>query len=787
MIWVFLLVFMEPCWSQVCNAPKALDYTHVVYMGLNYKVSKVTINPSGVSSEVTVVDSTYDSAPLGFWGPTVMAVSKDNTILSLDDNTGVIRNINPATGTYSVFVGTRNSPTMSDGVGTAATFYRIGNMEWERDATNSKLWVTSYAWNQIRQVVRTTSTSSTVYWSPTSGLGEGTTTGVPLTGQLSGGYYWRSRDFGYWLIWDSVYRIMRKLHTSDGYVENVLGPYVTMSRDPGCVDGTGTNARLTHITRIQFPFNSENFAYILESNERVIRKVTWTFSGSHTVTQWYGTCAYPKLNTRIMDFAWASTQYMYLALETGISRLDIGTKTQTLLRSIETSMYRVFAIYLGPNTCIDCPAGTYGLNDVCTPCGPNSYCTGSVMYTCQTCGPNKYETGACTSTTNRQCTDCSACGPNKYETGACTSTTNRQCTDCRAACTGESYETTACSGSNNRVCSTCTPPCSGGTFASVACTSMTNRVCTPCKSCTGDTYKTGDCTSTTDTACATCTACAPGKFQTAPCTSTTDRVCSTCASCSPGSYETTACTSTSNRACSTCATCSPGSYETVACTGTTNRVCSPCTAACTGNNYETGACTSTSNRVCSTCASCSPGSYETTPCTSTANRACSTCATCSPGSYETTPCTSTTNRACSTCATCSPGSYETTACTSTSNRVCTSCAACTAGFYETGSCTSTTNRVCSPCTAARTGNNYETTACTSTTNRACSTCLTCTAGKYETSPCTSTSNRACTDCTTCPAGKYEISPCTATTNRGCQSCAPGEFDIVCGCIYGLMF
>jgi len=677
MIWLLLLAWSGQCLSQVCDSNQALDYTHAIYFGdgtygwantlTSVWISKVTITPKSVSAVTTVVNS-------GFGWPTTMAATHDNSVLSFDDDTGVIQNIDLSTNARSVFVGTAHAATKTDGVGTSATFFKIRDMDWEKD--DSKLWVTSFQWNHIRQVVRATRTSSTVYTSPESGVTEGT---LPNVGKLAGGRYWRSRDLKFWLIFDETYHIFRRLDVATNQVRNVLGPYNTLSRDNDCMNGaTPTAARFTRVYKAQFPFDGENYAYILEQG--TIRKISWTAEGVHSVAFWYGHCSWPNTHSyELRDFVWATRDMMYVAFINGIGRLNVNTKamTQLVSLSVASENQRAWAFYVGPPSCFNCPTGEYALNEVCVACPPGSFCVGGVASTCAVCAPEHYETSACTASSNTQCSPCAAaCPEGTYESTACTATSNRVCTVSCTLCPENQYETYPCTSTSNRVCTTCdTCPVENQI---VPCTTTSNRQCSSFpvrKKCT--TYQECDINE--------CVLKNGDDFSV-----TSDWVREWgCAGVAIRTYfpSISWCNTRGN-------TCDGSTFNTntmdsgfcIVKKDWTNWVwyyCAP---------KPLTSCPATKYLVNSQCYDCPADSF----CVG-GNTSYQACRTCPLGTYRTLQCTSQYDTKCSSCSTCPSGLYRSATYTATEDTVCTNCTLCLAGHYQSSPCTSTSNRACTSC------------------------------------------------------------------------------------------
>ena len=397
--------------------------------------------------------------------------------------------------------------------------------------------------------------------------------------------------------------------------------------------------------------------------------------------------------------------------------------------------------------------------NICSSCSSGYYKTGDTCTACTTCGTGTRETTACSSASNRVCT----CSSGYYKTGD-------TCTACTTCGTG-TRETTACSLASNRVCTQNICSCTNGVEATgTACTTNGTNICS---SCSSEFYKTGD-------TCTGCTTCGSGKRETTACESESNRVCTqNVCSCANGVIATgTECTTHSTNMCSSCSggyyktgstctgctTCGTGKRETTACSSASNRVCTQNVCSCTNGVAATStACTTHSTNICS---SCSGGYYKT-------GNTCTGCTTCGTGKRETTACSSASNRVCTqNVCSCTNGVAATsTACTTHSTNICSSCSG---GYYKTGNtCTGcvASNGMCSTCTTA-----------------VCTAISSCDANKFDTNGFAADGCEA--GCSTVPNGI--CSTCTNTTASGCAAviCDANKFDtnniVADGCEDGCM-
>ena len=272
--------------------------------------------------------------------------------------------------------------------------------------------------------------------------------------------------------------------------------------------------------------------------------------------------------------------------------------------------------------------GTPGLGIRGNGCLDEYYKTGDTCTGCATCGTGTTETTSCSSASNRVCTQnvCS-CTNGVAATGtACTTNGTNTCSSCTdeyynigdtctgcATCGTGTRETTACSSSSNRVCTQNVCSCTNGTEATgTACTTHGANICLTCSS---GYYKTGD----TCTGCAA--ACGTGTRETTSCSSSSNRVCTqNVCSCTNGVAATgTACTTHDAHICSSCPSeyyktdntctgcttaCGTGTRETTSCSSSSNRVCTQNVCSCTNGTEATGtACTTHGANICLTCSS----------------------------------------------------------------------------------------------------------------------------------------------------------------------------------------
>jgi surface protein len=385
------------------------------------------------------------------------------------------------------------------------------------------------------------------------------------------------------------------------------------------------------------------------------------------------------------------------------------------------------------------------------------------------------------------CTSCSngnssySCMPGKYQTGAlCSGSGNNDtqtCAECTMCGTGK-RQTIACSSSSNRVCTQNNCSCANGDAATgEACTTHGNNICTSCHS---DYYKTGN-------TCTGCTTCGTGTTETSNCTSSSNRVCTQnncfCANGNAATGE--ACTTHSNNICTSChsdyyktgntctecLTCGTGTTETSNCTSSSNRVCTQNNCSCANGDAATGtACTTHGANICT---SCSGGYYKT-------GNTCTGCTTCGAGTTETTACTQSTNRACTqNVCSCSDGiSANGTACTTNEANICLSC---DSGYYKNGV-------TCTGCTTCGTGTT-ETSNCTSSSNRVCTqnvcSCPNGTAANGT--ACTNDGDHLCSSCNngytkniTC----VDINECAPQPCKNGGTCRNDVNDYTCTCAAG---
>lgn len=219
--------------------------------------------------------------------------------------------------------------------------------------------------------------------------------------------------------------------------------------------------------------------------------------------------------------------------------------------------------YIWSNPGVDCttkkcPAGYYCPNGTTqTACSSGKYCPeGSSAESA--CPSGSY---CSTPSTSATCST-TACGSGTYQSAACSSTSDRVCSNCRLPCSyaGGEYEASPCTATADRTCGSCsTTPCASGTYKSAACSTTADRVCT------------------------TCTTCSTGQYQTAACTATSNRTCATCSTCPAGQYISTQCSGTTNTGCTACGPCGANSTRT----GCYGAMAGSCVCNSDSEQYET--------------------------------------------------------------------------------------------------------------------------------------------------------------------------------------------------------
>ena len=266
------------------------------------------------------------------------------------------------------------------------------------------------------------------------------------------------------------------------------------------------------------------------------------------------------------------------------------------------------------------------------------------------CNPyNFMSTPSTTSITfvQSQCSSCDSGGPTVLNDdidyyiipmqGTPSKPTANMCRECTTCGTGK-RQTTACSSASNRVCTQNVCSCDNGVKAEgTACTTHGANICT---SCSSEYYKTGN-------TCTACTSCESGQYKTGTtCTgSTTDdtQSCAACLnggssySCPSGKYVTgNACAGsgdTDTQTCAPCTSCVSGQYKTgTTCTGSTTddtQGCATCanggsSYSCPSGKYVTGkACPGSGNTDTQTCNDCVTGKYQNQ--NGSSKTSCNTC------------------------------------------------------------------------------------------------------------------------------------------------------------------
>ena len=450
----------------------------------------------------------------------------------------------------------------------------------------------------------------------------------------------------------------------------------------------------------------------------------------------------------------------------------------------------------GQTTCKLCPSNTFSNINGASSCA-----------TCTVCPPGTWTMSQCTSSSNTQCSTCSHINNCGVET--CTSSSNTLCSFCLSGyylsntcnqctiCNSAQYETKACSTLSNRECSQCTNSCQNGYMLSGICSGTLNPDCIICP--TGY-YKT-----TFDSSpCLQCTtSCNPGFELNQICSPTVNSICTPCQT---GFYKTT-----SDRCISCTNSCNVGFELNQPCSSTINPICIPChsgyyksivgnspcllcTSSCGSGMELNQLCGPTVNPICIPCQSgfykslsdgskclpctniCNPGFELNQACTPTINPMC---IQCQNGFYSSNglnclPCTSD----------CGPGSYLNSICSPTNNPGCIFCPANTANpnhfsLFES-SCVSCANgaiaaigsATCLQCplgTATFGNNNCSN--CnigTYSDNLGSITCKLCPGGTANNNINSSTIN----DCIPCLTGYY-----ASIGSSHCISCPIGTFGI----------
>lgn len=197
--------------------------------------------------------------------------------------------------------------------------------------------------------------------------------------------------------------------------------------------------------------------------------------------------------------------------------------------------------YIWSNPGVDCttkkcPAGYYCPNGTTqTACSSGNYCPeGSGSQSA--CPSGSY----CPTTATSATCSTTACGSGTYMSAACSSTSDRVCSNCRLPCVyaGGEYEASPCTATADRTCGTCSTSCPAGQWQSAACSTTANRVCSACTTCSAGQWQQSDCTATANRVCKTCTTCPAGQWQSAACTATADTVCLGCSACGANSTRT---------------------------------------------------------------------------------------------------------------------------------------------------------------------------------------------------------------------------------------------------------
>jgi len=371
-------------------------------------------------------------------------------------------------------------------------------------------------------------------------------------------------------------------------------------------------------------------------------------------------------------------------------------------------------------TCLDCTAGSFGLNGVCSLCSVGTYQSLTGASFCSRC--------AYPLTSYWPYTSCSSC---YYGTYASPTSTGDWCQTCPVGYYSMSLGRTYCDpcalGSSTLTSNMYCDQCTAGKYTSspgpcLSCAVGTNAGgsgLSACSQCSAGTYASA-------TGLAQCSTCSAGQYADVQGLS----VCKQCPSGKTGDQSGTACNTCAQgryiAADSRCASCQDGTYST----GTGLSVCTSCVPGKTNDALRTA------------CALCTAGTY-------TSASGIGPCTACQPGTYQ-------SGSGSTTCPNCATGQSN--------DAASTGCVRCAAGTFASAA------GLCNACPLG-----------TFSDTQGVSSCLLCSSGKYSIqvgcNSCslgTYASQSGSSACSQCSAGQYT----SAVGISACTLCSPGWVNVV---------
>jgi sugar lactone lactonase YvrE len=275
-------VVNSPTATQVrFNSPAglALDEAHATLYLADYgndliraisTASGATTAVAGTAGTQTSVDS--NPGPASFGGP--VGIAFDGTMLYVsDENTHVIRTVNPATMAVTTLAGTAGMNGNIDGVGAAARLTTPSGLASIGDATSGTLVIAEYGSNNITTISKSNGTRTTIA-GPSSGSPSGWVDGLGTQARFAapGCVAVVGADV---FVYDSQNSVVRRIAGALGSAPKV-STWAGAPVQSGALDGGGSIARFTN------PWGAVSVAndlYVGDFSSNTIRKIAVTSSG----------------------------------------------------------------------------------------------------------------------------------------------------------------------------------------------------------------------------------------------------------------------------------------------------------------------------------------------------------------------------------------------------------------------------------------------------------------------------------------------------------------------------
>lgn len=393
---LLVILYAATCGAQTCPAGYESGTATLAILLVDSNSNTVfSVTQSGVSSTLVggsgYTDGTAASAK--FSSPRTIAVSKDQKTAIVSDQVlygknYVLRRIDLSTRSVSTFAGhiytlTDSSSANVDGVGTAATFYAITNIQFGPDGNT--LYVYNSAFSLVRSITYPQAAVSTIIGNVNSPYGM--TDGILGSGgAIYPGPARISPDGTYFLYANSDYCNVRKLNISTNRIQTVAGSVsgVAAVMYCGCADGVGTAATFNQPYLPVFAPDGQ-YAYVIDLGNKGIRRINMA---TFQVSFFIGGCTANVLgqdgigaavSAKFNDLAITEDGLLMFATQfgtSGIRKIVISTATVTTIdaaRTVSSSYY--LALYTIPPACTPCASGSFSLNgSTCSVCAIGSYC-----------------------------------------------------------------------------------------------------------------------------------------------------------------------------------------------------------------------------------------------------------------------------------------------------------------------------------------------------------------------------------------------------------------------------